>query len=225
MGDLQAILVVPGKAVLLQVGQFVVNLLLVLFILLLGLLISKYVIKVAVTSLLRVLKIDDISKRIELDDIFAKGGIHTTLSELIGEICYWIAVLITFVVALNAVGLSIAADLLQRIVLYVPNVIAAIFVLIVGMFASVILRSTVKASVSNMGISQVNFLSKMVEVVVMVFAVAIALEQLQIGARIVELTISIILASFGLGFALAFGLGCKDLVGKSVGSFIDKMKK
>ena len=35
----------------------------------------------------------------------------------------------------------------------------------------------------------------------------------------------IVLASFGLGFALAFGLGCKDMVAKSVTSFLDKVKK
>jgi hypothetical protein len=225
MTDLQTIVVEPGRAVLLQIGQFIGNLLLVLFLLLVGWLISKIVIRVGVTRLLKVLKVDDLSKRIELDTILSKGGINRSLSELVGDICYWVSLLITFVVALNAVGLSVAADLLQRIVLYIPNIVAAIFILIVGMFASVILRNVVKTSASNIGIAQVNFLSKIAETVVIIFAVAIALEQLQIGARIVELTISIVLASFGLGFALAFGLGCKDRVGKSVGDFLDKMKK
>ncbi len=225
MGDLQAIIVVPAKAVLTQIGQFVGNILLVLFLLLIGWLISKFIVKVGVSKLLNLLKVDDLSRRLELDDILSKGGISNSLSDLIGEICYWVALLITFVVTLNAVGLSIAADLLQRIVLYIPNIVSAIFILIVGMLASVILKSVIKTSASNMGISQVNFLSKLAEVVVLVFAVAMALEQLQIGARVVELTISIILASFGLGFALAFGLGCKDIVAKSVGNFIDKVKK
>jgi hypothetical protein len=225
MNDLQTIIVVPGRAVLTQIGLFVSNLLLVFFLLLVGWLISKFVIKVGVARLLKLLKVDDLASRLELDQIFSKGGINLSLSELIGDICYWVSLLITFVVTLNAVGLSVAADLLQRIVLYIPNIVSAIFILVVGMFASVILKGVIKTSTSNMGISHVNFFSKLAEVVVMVFAVAIALEQLQIGARIVELTISIILASFGLGFALAFGLGCKDIVAKSVGSFIDKVKK
>ncbi len=225
MGDLQALIVVPGKAVLTQIGLFVGNLLLVLFLILVGWLISKFIIKVGVTRLLKIVKVDDLSKRIELDRIFSKGGINSSLSDLIGDICYWVSLLITFVVALNAIGLSVAADLLQRIVLYVPNIIAAIFILIVGMFAAVILRNVVKTSASNVGISQVNFLSKLAETVVIVFAIAIALEQLQIGAKIVELTVSIVLGSLGLGFALAFGLGCKDIVGKSVDNFVDKFKK
>ena len=125
----------------------------------------------------------------------------------------------------GAVGLTVAADLMQKIVLFIPNIIAAVFILIVGMFAAVLVRNLVRVSASNAGIPQANLMSNISEVVIMVFAVAMALEQLQIGGRIIDLTISIILGSFGLGFALAFGLGCKDMVGKSVGDFLSKLKK
>lgn len=225
METLKWALVVPAQAVLAQVGNFIANLFLVLFLILVGWLISKYIVKVAVTKVLQVLKIDDIGHKIELDQVLSKGGINTSLSEIVGEVCYWISILTTFVVAFNAVGLSIAAELLQRVVLYVPNVMAAVFILIVGMFSSAILKNIVNTAASNAGIAQVHLLARLTEIVVMVFAVAIALEQLQIGARIVELTISIVLASLGLGFALAFGLGCKDYVGKSVEDFMKKMKK
>lgn len=225
MDTLHAILVPSAKIVLAQVGQFVSSVLLVLILFIIGWLVSKFVIKNGVTQLLKVVKLDDLSHRIELDSILTKGGINNGLSDLIGTICYWLSLLVTFVVALNAVGLTVAADLLQRIVLFVPNIIAAVFIMIVGMFAAVLLRNIVRVAANNSGISQSNLLSNISEVVVMVFTVAIALEQLQIGGRIIDLTISIILGSFGLGFALAFGLGCKDLVGKSVGDFVSKLKK
>ena len=225
MGNLQETFVVPMKTILAQVGQFVVGVLLFLFLLIVGWLISKFVIKIVVTKVLRFLKVDELSKRIEFDALLAKGGISVSLSELAGVICYWLALLITFVVALNAVGLTIAADLLQRIVLFIPNIIAAIFILIAGMFVAVILKNIVKTTGNNVGISQGDLLSKITEVVIMVFAISMALEQLQIGARIIELTISIILGAFGLGFALAFGLGCKDMAAKSVTELINKFKK
>lgn len=225
MDTLNAILVPSAKTVLAQVGQFVGDVFLVLILLIIGWLFSKYIIKNGVTNLLKIVKLDDLSRRIELDSILAKGGINNGLSELVGIICYWLSLLITFVVALNAVGLTVAADLLQKIVLFVPNIIAAIFILIVGMFAAVLVRNLVRVSASNAGIPRAILMSNIAEVVVMVFIVAIALEQLQIGGRIIDLTISIILGSFGLGFALAFGLGCKDIVGKSVGEFLTKLKK
>jgi hypothetical protein len=55
--------------------------------------------------------------------------------------------------------------------------------------------------------------------------VLVALEQLNIGLRITELTVSIILGTIGLGCALAFGLGCKDIAAKFVSDFLDKIKK
>ncbi len=225
MNTLHAILVPSAKMVLAQVGIFVSSVLLVLVLFIIGWLVSKYIIKSGVTQLLKMVRLDELSHRIELDAILVKGGIDKGLSELVGIICYWLSLLITFVVALNAVGLTVAADLLQRIVLYVPNIIAAAFIMIVGMFAAVVLRNVVRVAANNAGISQSNLLSNICEVVIMVFTVAVALEQLQIGGRIIDLTVSIILGSFGLGFALAFGLGCKDIVGKSVGDFLSKLKK
>ncbi|MFA6379187.1 MAG: hypothetical protein WCX16_05365 [Candidatus Omnitrophota bacterium] len=225
MENVQGVFIDPPMAVLTQVGFFVGNLFLVILILIAGWLISKLIIKLGVIKIAKFLKIDEISKRIELDALLAKGGLSCSLSDCLGNICYWIAILVTFVIALNAVGLTIAADLLQRITLFVPNIIVAIFILILGMFTAVVVKNIVKSTATNAGISQANFLSKITEVVIMVFAIAMALEQVQIGARVVELTVSIILASFGLGFALAFGLGCKDIVGKSVAEFLEKIKK
>jgi len=225
MDALHTILVPPAKLVLAQVCLFVSSVFLVLIIFILGLLVSEFIIKNGVTNLLKILKLDDLSKRIELDAILAKGDIKIGLSELIGTICYWLSLLITIVVALNAVGLTVAADLMQKVVLFIPNIIAAVFILIVGIFVAVFVRNIVRVSANSAGISQANLVSNICEVVIMVFAVAIALEQLQIGGRIIDLTISIILGSFGLGFALAFGLGCKDIVGKFVGDSLNKLKK
>lgn len=224
MENWREIFVEPTKGVLTQVGQFVMGALLVILILFIGWLISK-ALKVVITKLLKALKLDELSSKMGLAAIFTKGGINYTLSELIGSIFYWSALLITFVVALNSVGLTVAADLLQRILLYIPNIISAIFILIVGMFVSIVLQNIVKTAASNAGISYVNLIGKIVEVVIIVFAIAMALEQLQIGARIVELTISIVLGSFGLGFALALGLGCKDIVAQSAERLVERLKK
>jgi hypothetical protein len=60
---------------------------------------------------------------------------------------------------------------------------------------------------------------------IVILAVVIALEQLNIGAGVINILITIILASLGLGFALAVGLGCKDLVGKMVSEAVEKLRK
>ncbi len=224
MTSWQVVLLEPARTVLSQIGQFLVSILLVLVILVFGWIIAC-ILKGLVTKALRAVKLDMLSDRIELDALLEKGGITLSLSEIIGVICYWLALLVTFMVAINAVGLTIAADLLNKIVLYIPNVIAAIFILIVGMFVATLLRNIVTTAANNAGVSQAKVLSKIVEVVIMVFAILVALEQLNIGIRITELTVAIIMGSIGLGCALAFGLGCKDIAGRYMNETIDKLKK
>lgn len=222
MSSVQVVLLEPARVVLAQIGQFLINVLLVIVILIVGWLISK-AIKTIVTNGLRALKLDELSDRIELDSLLEKGGIAYSLSELIGVVCYWLALLITFVVALGTVNL-ITASLLDKIVSYIPNVIAAIFILVLGLFVATFLRNIVQAAASNAGLSQSRMLSQLVSVIIIIFSVLIALEQLQIGIRVTELTLAIVLGSIGLGLALAFGLGCKGIAEKFVSDVIDKVK-
>lgn len=82
-----AILLEPTKTVLSQIGQFLVNVLLVIVILIIGWVIAK-LIKTLVIKVLKALKLDLLSDRIELSNLLAKGGIQYSLSDLIGVICY-----------------------------------------------------------------------------------------------------------------------------------------
>lgn len=224
MSSWQVVLLEPARVILAQIGQYSVKILAVIVLLIIGWVISK-VIRAVVTKSLRAIKLDELSDRIELETLLEKGGISYSLSELIGIICYWLAILVSFMVAIDAVGLTIAADLLRKVVLYVPNVISAVFILILGMFAATILKNLVVTAANNAGLSQGKILGKVVESIVIAFAIFVGLEQLRIGIQITQLTISIVLGSLGLGLALAFGLGCKDLAGKFMAEFIEKMRK
>lgn len=223
MSSWQIVLLEPARTVLTQIGQFLVNVLLVIIILIIGWVLSK-IVRTVVTKGLRMIKLDELSERIELDSLLEKGGISYSLSELLGVVCYWLALLVSFMVAVNAVGLTIAADLLNKVVLYVPNVIAAVFILILGMFVATLLRNIVQTAANNAGLRQGKLLSKLVVIIVNTFAVFAALEQLEIGIRVTQLTLNILLGSVGLGLALAFGLGCKDIAARMVADFLDKIK-
>ena len=219
----QGMLLGPGKAALLQIGTFFLNLGLIILILTVGWVIAK-IVRNIIVRILKAVRLDVLSQRARLEELLQKGGVKYTLSELLGAICYWLLVLVALVVAVNAVGLSVAADLLNRIILYIPNVIAAIFILVLGAFLARVVGNVVQAASANAGITQSKFLAKMVEVVIIIFALAVTLEQLNIGKTVIGLAVNIILASLGLGFALAIGLGCKDIVGKAVADWLGKFK-
>ena len=224
MGNVQIILVEPAKAILTQLGRITIKALLVIILLLIGWSISK-VLKTAVIRLLKTLKVDLLADRIELSNLLTAGGIKLSLSELIGTLCYWLGILITFVVAVNAIGLTVAADLLNRIILYIPNIIAAIFILVLGILGATLLGNTTKTAASNAGVAQAHMLGNVVKIIIVVFTVIMTLEQLTINTRILELVISISLITIGLAAALAFGLGCKDIAKDYLSEVLKKLKK
>ncbi|MFA5271685.1 MAG: hypothetical protein WC412_05020 [Candidatus Omnitrophota bacterium] len=225
--DLQIVYLEPAKLILSRIGDIFIKLAVVLVVLLVGWIIAK-AIKSVITKLLKTIKVDEMSEKINLNALLSKGGISVSVSELVGVLCYWIIMLVTLFVGMNTAGLTQAAELLEKVILYIPNTIAAIFVLLLGMFAATLLSNIVKTASANAGVEQGPLFGKIIQIAVVIFATAIALEQLNIATLTIHSTISIIIAvvlgSVGLGFALAFGLGCKDLVGKLVAEFLEKIK-
>ncbi len=204
-----------------QLMTYVPVILGVLLILFLGSIIAK-LLEELIVRLLKILTLDKIADQIQLSTILSRGGIRRRLSELIGAIVYWIVMLAFVMTALNALNLTVAAELFQKIVSFMPNVIAAVFILIVGVFTAAFLATTVRTAASNAGILQAHLLGQAVQTVMVVFTIVAALQQLQI--QFVGEVFLIILAGISLGSAIAFGLGCKDLAGRWVNDLVGQIQ-
>lgn len=217
------IVIDPIRETLAKVGTFLPTLIGVLFILVVGWFIAK-VIQRIVTRLLKLVRLDAASDRAGIADILAKGEIRYTLSESIGILIYWLVMLIVFVTAVDALGLKVAAQLLDKIVLYIPNVVVSIFILSLGTFVAVFLGGIVRTAAMNAGVAQARLLGQLSQLIVIIFAIAMALEQLNIGTKVIAISLNVILGAIGLACALAFGLGCKDIAAKFVSDLIEKVK-
>ncbi len=218
--DWDAILLEPIRAFLDQLVGFLPNLVAVVAILVGGWIVARLV-KTALTRLLRAVKADRLAERIQLAEMLAKGGIERTFSQLVAALVYWVVMLVVLVAALNALQLTATAELLQRLVGFLPTIVTAIVVLILGILAAGFLGATVRAVASNAGIVQAQVLGQFAQVVVIIFAVVVALQQVQV--QFVGDAFLIILAAISFALALAFGLGCKDLAGRWMSDLIDRL--
>ncbi|NQT95623.1 MAG: hypothetical protein HQ572_04155 [Candidatus Omnitrophica bacterium] len=196
----------------------------VLLILIIGWLIAKIIETVLVRGL-KLIRLDTLAEKSGTSNFLAKGGIKYTLSELVGVLVYWIVMLIVIITALNSMQLTVAAELLNTVVAYIPNIIAAVFILVLGMFVSTLLSTVIRTAASNAGITQAKLLSQITQIVVIVFVAIIALQQLKIEIGVILKLINIIMAGICLGLGLAFGLGSKDVAGKFVEELVAKLKK
>ncbi|MFA5146240.1 MAG: hypothetical protein WC515_02520 [Candidatus Omnitrophota bacterium] len=214
----------PVKAMLIKIWSYIPTLIGAILILVVGWLIAKLLEAVTV-RVLKAVRLDVASDKAGVSNILAKGDIKATLSELIGAIVYWLVILIVIATALNALNLTVAAALISRLVEYVPNILAAIFVLVLGSFLAGFVSTIVRTSASNAGIDGAKMLGQVTQTVLIIFAIIIAVEQLNIATALIALAVNVILAAIGLGIAIAFGLGCKEIAGKAMQDFLNKMKK
>ena len=220
--DWNAILLDPLRTFISQLASFLPSLLAVVAILVVGWIVAK-VIQRVLLRVLEAVRADNLAERVQLAAMLARGGIQRTFSELVAVMAYWVVMLVVLVAALNALQLTATAELLQRFLTFLPSVVTAILVLILGILAAGFLAATVRTVASNSGIGQAPVLGQLVQSFVIILAVVVALQQLQI--QFVGDAFLIILGAISFGAALAFGLGCKDLAGRWVSGLAARLSQ
>ncbi|MDE2292634.1 MAG: hypothetical protein KGL53_11180, partial [Elusimicrobia bacterium] len=124
-----------------------------------------------------------------------------------GFLVYWSLLMVFFVAAAHAVALPAVDELLDRFVAFLPSVAAAILTLFGGMLFARFLSQIVANAAAANNVRGQTFLAKAASVIVLAFACLQALEQLGLRMELVRDSALIVMASAGLAFALAFGLG------------------
>jgi Conserved TM helix len=128
----------------------------------------------------------------------------------------WTVLFIGFVIGVSAFDLTLTSALVNRLLQYLPNVVAAVVVLVAGSIIARFLARSVLIGAVNMNLQYARLLSAGTRWMVTVVAVAMALEHLAVGGSIIRLAFGILFGGIVLALALAIGLGSKDLVSRSI---------
>ncbi|HAV43430.1 TPA: hypothetical protein DCX15_05385 [bacterium] len=218
------ILIEPIQAMLSQVTSKIPDVAMALLILIIGWLLAKAV-KAIVTKGLKIVRFDIAAGKAGISNALVKGGVKYTPAELIGILVYWLIILVIFGAAVDAIGLEIAAEMFKKLFDYIPCVIAAIFVLVLGMFLAGFVGGVVRTATTNAGVAHSKVVGGIAQYIIIIFAIVIALNQLKIEIDIVNSVIGYLVMGICLAFGLAFGLGCKDIAGEFMKNLIDRYTK
>ena len=214
------IIIQPLGEVVQKLVAFLPSLLTGIVVLAVGLLFA-WLIKLLVIRIIRLLKLDAAFARSGVTEALQKMAVKDTPAKLIGRMFFWLVVFIFFVLALSVMRVPVIDQLLERFLLYLPNIFVALIVLAFGWFLGNFLgRATLIASV-NAGFKPAGPISKGVKGIILLFAFVMAFEQLGIGRGTVIAAFAIVFGGAVLALALAFGLGGRDLAGK----FLEKRIK
>ncbi len=190
-----------------------------ILLLLAGMVVAR-VVRAAFDRFFALIHADQYTEKIKLNELLARLGFGRSPAFVIGFLIYWLIILVFLVSAANAVQLTVVSELLQRFVLFVPKLIGAVLVvaggLLLGHFSGEIVQNAATANKLDGAVA----LSKIARFTVLVFASIMALEQVGIDTSIITSSVQIILAAIGLGLALAFGLGGRDVAAEIVRNFV-----
>ena len=202
----------PAGATLTQVGGYLPKLGGLLLILIIGSLVAVGA-AALVAVILKLIQLEKGAKKINIPEILKKGGIGLSLSELIAGIIFFLIIIATLITALEFYGVG-TSILMSSILTYVPQVISAVFVLILGILVAIFISGIIKLVGGNTKIAQVQTLGNIAKYAVIIVAALIALKELGLGVILTDKSKDIILAGLVLGLALSFGLAGKEKAGK-----------
>ncbi len=203
------LIVEPIKEMLAKVLGYVPTLVGALVILIIGWIVAK-VIKGLVSRGLKLIQFDKLVEKAGIPQILTKGGVKLTARELLSALAYWLVMIMVLIMVVNALGLTVSSNLLEGLLAYVPNVIAAVFALVLGMFLANFVSGIVRTAASNANLPKPELLGGITQWAIVIFTITVSLKELGIAPLLVTSTFNIFFGAVCLALALAFGLGGKE---------------
>jgi hypothetical protein len=199
----------PVRQMLARILGYLPVLLGALVILIAGWIVAK-AIKRMLDWLLKTIRFDTLADKAGISAILRKGDLKISAREVVSSLVYWLIMIMVLVMTVDALGLPKASDVLASLFAYVPNVIAALLVLVVAMFLASFVSGIVHTAAGNANLPRPEIFAGVSRWAIIIFAVTISLGELGIATLLVTTTFNIILGGVCLALSLAFGLGGKD---------------
>ena len=163
-----------------------------------------------VEALLHAVRFNDLARRSGFADFVQKMGVKDDSAGVIASIVKWFVRLITLVVAFDTLGLPAVSGVLQQLLLWLPNLVVALVVLVIGGLAANALSQLVRGATAEAGFSNPDMLATVAKVAVWGFTIVVAVNQLGIATTLITTLLVGIVGAFTIAFGLAFGLGGRD---------------
>jgi hypothetical protein len=164
---------------------------------------------------------DSILKRLNFNKMAEAGGLSEAVgrtgtrldpTHAVGKLLFWLVMLVVILLASTALGLTSITEMFRTMLSYIPTLIAAVVIVILGMIVGEFVRGLVLASAG--GVEGVPTLAKLAKTAVVLISIFMAMQQLGVAAEIVTAAFTLILGAIALAAGLAFGLGNRELAGE-----------
>ena len=204
-----------------QLWEFIPALLGAAVVLFAGYLLAKLVQK-GIARLLRRIRLNDLLRKGGLSQAVDRPGTHLNPTRLMANVGFWFVMFTVMLVAANALGLDSLGQVFSELVGYIPSVIAAIVIVILGIVLGDFVGGLIMASTSALHGGPT--LARTGKTGVVLLAIFMSLQELGVATNIVTTAFAIIFGAIALALALSFGLGNRELAGEVTRAWYERYK-
>ena len=163
-----------------------------------------------VERVVSLLKVDKLLSNLGVQEYFERAGLNMNSGRFVGRLVYWFLVVVFLLAATDILGFYTLSNFLREVLLYIPNVIVAVLIMLAAVVVANFMRNLVRASVKSAKLHAAPFLATLTWWAVVVFGFFAALTQLGIAVSIINSLVTGFVAMLALAGGIAFGLGGKD---------------
>jgi hypothetical protein len=193
-----------------KVLTFLPNLLAMITILIVGFFIA-WVLKVVILRFLKAIQFDRVSERWGFSQVFSKGGMAYSPAILLSRFFFWVVVLVTLILGINALEVAATQNFITHFFNYLPHLFAAIIIMVIGYLVAVFLGQTILIAAVNAQMESAKFLSRAVRWFIIILSLTMALYHLGIAEKVIIIAFTIVFGGMVLALAIAFGWGGREL--------------
>jgi hypothetical protein len=207
---LDRVIIEPFDSLLDRLLQFLPDIFIAVLVFAAGIVLG-IILKSLSLRIFRAIKLDKISERSGAVEMIKKGGVKEPVSHILARTVGWVTIISFSIISLRMLSVPAIESILERFILYLPNIFVAVIILFLGYFLGNFFgRAALIASV-NAGFTLSSLVGKSVKLAIFLLAVTMALEQLGIGQETITIAFAIIFGGIVFALSLAFGLGGKDV--------------
>ena len=185
---------------------------LAIIVLIIGLIIASLLGKL-VSKFAKKLKLDKILTTVGLSDKLKESDINLSISGLLSWLVKWFIIIAVLLTVSDMLTLTTVSSFLTQVLLYIPNVLVAVIILIIGLVVANFTSEVVEKSISTSDFispASTKILKVITKWVIIFFAIIVALSQLNIAPELIQVLFTGIIMMFSLAGGIAFGLGGKE---------------
>lgn len=202
----------------LEITKIFPNIIGALIVLIIGWLITKLVVKI-IKKVLKLAKANKLDDKINEIEIVEGKKLNFDTIKVVSKVVKYLMYIILLVTASDIMGLDIITKQISDLISYLPKLFAALVVFIVGLLFANFVKNGLKSLFESMDLSGGKMISQVVFFLMLTFISITALNQAGIDTEIITNNINMIIAAFLLAFAIAFGFGAREVVGKLLNTF------